>query len=239
MLTLPILMYHKIHEIPSEAGYRRNYVLPAQFEEQMKSLEEWGYTTVTIERWMEIRAGREPAPKRPIALTFDDGYESVYRNAWPALRRHGMTATIFLVAHALGKSNQWDRGEPQQPLMTLDEIKEMSAAGIAFGSHTCTHRALPELSEKEQLDELAGSREELEAALGQPVTTLAYPYNKQNRKIRRLVRRAGYRAAVLGRGRLNARWTNPYALMRIAIHLQTTREEFERQLARPRWALGL
>jgi peptidoglycan/xylan/chitin deacetylase (PgdA/CDA1 family) len=232
-------MYHKVQAIPPAPGYLRNYVLPEQFERQMAALKAWGYTPISLEQWLEIRANHQVSPKRPIALTFDDGYRSVYENAWPVLCRQSMKATVFLVAGCIGETNRWDANEPQQPLLNRAEIAEMQAGGIRFGSHTCSHRPLTDLPQAEVVDELTSSRTALETLLGQPVTTLAYPYNKQNRQVRAFARRAGYRAAVIGRGRLNARWTNLYALMRIAVYAETPFEEFERRLARPQWALGV
>jgi peptidoglycan/xylan/chitin deacetylase (PgdA/CDA1 family) len=232
-------MYHKVQATPSVPGYLRNYVGPEQFEEQISAILQWGYTPIDLEEWLHMRESRQRLPERPIALTFDDGYRSVYDNAWPLLRRHGLTATIFLVADCIGATNRWDTQGPREPLLDSSHIAELKAGGIHFGSHTCTHRPLTELSPAETLEELARSRAALEALLGQSVTTLAYPYNKQNCQVRALARKAGYRAAVLGRGRLNARWTNPQALMRIAVHGSTTVEELSRQLARPHWTWGL
>jgi peptidoglycan/xylan/chitin deacetylase (PgdA/CDA1 family) len=231
-------MYHKVQVIPPEPGYLRNYVLPDQFDRQLTALAAWGYTPITMERWVEIRAGRQESPKRPIAITFDDGYRSVYENAWPLLRSRGMAATVFLVASFIGKTNQWDANEVQEPLLNPAEIMEMQRGGICFGSHTLSHRPLTGLSRTELLDELTHSRDVIETVLGKPVNTLAYPYNKHNRQVRAWARRAGYRAAVLGRGRLNTLWTNPQALMRIAVDSETTGVEFESRLRRPRYAVG-
>jgi peptidoglycan/xylan/chitin deacetylase (PgdA/CDA1 family) len=239
LLTFPILTYHKVQAIPPAPGYLCNYVLPGQFERQMAALEAWGYTSITLDQWVEIRAGRRKSPKRPIAITFDDGYRSIYEIAWPMLRRHGMTATVFLVAGSIGETNLWVTDEAQEQLLNQAEIAEMSAGGICFGSHTFTHRPLTALPQAEVLSELTRSRTALESLLGRPVTSLAYPYNKHNRWVRAIARRAGYRSAVLGRGRLNARWTNPQALMRIAVDTQTTAEEFESRLCRQRFATGL
>jgi len=239
VLTLPILMYHKVQAIPSAPGDSRNYVSPEQFEQQIAALVRWGYTPITLEQWLEIRAGRQQTPKRPIALTFDDGYRSIYENAWPLLRRHGLAATVFLVTDCIGGTNRWDTQRPQEPLLDTSQIAEMKTGGIRFGSHTCTHRPLINLSHPEILEEFTRSRAALETLLGEAVTTLAYPYNKQNRAVRALARQAGYRAAVLGRGRLNARWTNPQALMRIAVHSETTVAALSDKLAQPQWTWGL
>jgi peptidoglycan/xylan/chitin deacetylase (PgdA/CDA1 family) len=239
MLTLPILMYHKVDEIPSGTRHVGNYVLPEQFDAQLTAISRWGYVPITMEEWLDIRAGRHKPPRRPIALTFDDGYRSNHDIAWPLLRCHGMTATVFLVADLIGGTNRWDVNEPQEPLLRPEEIRAMQAAGIQFGSHTCTHGSLIDMQPNEAFLELTRSRATLMALLGRPVVTLAYPYNKQNSTVRALARQAGYQAAVLGRGRANSRWTNPRALMRIGVDARTTVDALGHRLAKSRWLAGV
>jgi peptidoglycan/xylan/chitin deacetylase (PgdA/CDA1 family) len=236
---LPILMYHKVDLIPPRPGFLGNYVLPERFDEQLTALSRWGYTPITLEDWVEFRAGARKPPRRPIALTFDDGYQSTHDIAWPLLRRHGATATVFLVTDFIGKTNLWDAGERQEPLLSATQIAALLAGGIHFGSHTCTHRSLTHIPEAEALIELTRSRTALEALLERPVVALAYPYNNNNYRVRGLARQAGYKAAVLGRGRLNARWTSPWALRRIPVDSQTTVEALGRQFTRLRWWAGL
>ena len=237
MLMLPILMYHKVDKIPCGTRHVGNYVLPEQFDAQLTAISRWGFVPITIEDWLDIRAGRKKAPRRPIALTFDDGYRSNYDIAWPLLRHHGMTATVFLVTDLIGKTNCWD--VDKEPLLGPAEIAAMQAGGIRFGSHTCTHRPLIDMQPREAFLELSRSRATLSALLGRPVVTLAYPYNKQNSTVRTLARQAGYQAALVGRGRSNSRWTNPRALMRIAVDAHTTVEELDQRLTKSRWLAGL
>jgi len=239
MLILPILMYHIVDEIPEGTRHVGNYVIPEQFDAQLTAISKWGYVPITLEDWLDIRAGRRKPPLRPIALTFDDGYRSNHDIAWPLLRKHGMTATVFLIADLIGRTNCFDVNVPEHPLLRLEEIKAMQSAGIEFGSHTCTHGSLIDMQPNEAFLELARSRATLMALLGRPVVTLAYPYNKQNSTVRALARQAGYQAAVLGRGRANARWTNPRALMRIAVDAHTTVEELGQRLTKSRWLAGI
>lgn len=230
MLMLPILMYHKVDTTGLGSGWSGNCVLSEQLDGQLRALKEWGYTTVTLEDWLDFRVSRRSVPKRPVVLTFDDGYLSTYQIAWPLLRRHGAVANIFLVADRIGKTNSWDLAEPQEPLLGVKEILQMQASGIRFGSHTCTHRSLPHLSRPDAFSELIQSKLKLEGILGRPVVTLAYPYNKQSLAVRVLAKHAGYRAAVLGRSRINATWTNPLALRRIKMDLNTTLEQLRSRL---------
>lgn len=228
-------MYHKVEVIPPAARHIGDYVLPEQFEAQLAALACWGYTTITLEEWLEFRVRRRTPPPRPIALTFDDGYRSNYEIVWPLLRRYNATATIFLVTDYIGETNRWDSGGLQESLLGPAEIAAMQSGGIQFGSHTCTHRPLVDMAPAEALGELTRSRATLETLLGRPILTLAYPYNKHNASIRSLAQHAGYQAAVLGRGRGNARWTNPRALRRVKVDSQTTVETLRVRLDRLKW----
>src|SRR2546422_11280523 len=97
-MKLPILLYHKIDRIPPGSRYPKNYVTPEQFEAQLAFLGRHGYTSVSFADYIAYRRGERLLPRRPIILTFDDGYRSNRTIALPLLRQFGFTAMIFLVA---------------------------------------------------------------------------------------------------------------------------------------------
>ena len=227
-------MYHKVDRIPPGARHRGNYVLPEAFDEQLAALKKWKYESITFEEWLAYREGKGVLPRRPVIITFDDGYRSLYDKALPVLRRWGFSATVFVVTGLIGKTNAWDADEIQEPLLSAGEILEMQSAGLAFGSHTETHPALTGIAPDRAESELAGSRAALESLLGRPVTTLCYPFAKQDKAVRRLAHSTGYRAAVIGRGGTNRLWTDPYALRRIKLDTGTTTGKLWRMLARGR-----
>ncbi len=229
-MRLPILMYHKVDRIPRGARYLRNYVLPEQFEAQLDALARWGYRTISFADWLAYRRGRATLPRRPIILTFDDGYRSNYEIAWPLLKRYGCTATVFLVSDLIGKTNAWDSDEIQEPLLGAAEVAEMRAGGIAFESHGKTHAPLTMIPPERAREELTASRSALERLLGAPVSVLCYAYGKQNAAVRALAREAGYEAAVMARHRMNTARTDPLRLRRIGVDSRTS-------LARLRWTL--
>lgn len=225
-------MYHKVDRILPGTRYPGNHVLPEAFEEQLAELKRWNYQSITLEQWIAYKEKRSELPRRPIIITFDDGYRSTYDTAWPILQRYGFSATVFLVASLIGKTNAWDVEERQEPLLNESEIREMQRGAITFGSHTQSHRALTRIPLEDAARELADSRKILESMLDRTVTTLCYPYAKQNRAIRDLARRAGYNAAVIGRGGTNRVWTDQYALRRIKLDTSTTLSELRRKLGR-------
>ncbi len=130
-------------------------------------------------------------------LTFDDGLQSVHRHAWPELRRHGLPAAVFLVAETLtsaGRAVDWIDTPPPYPLetLTLDEVRELQAAGISFASHSYSHLDLTTLSFEECVRDLRDSRALLEDLLGQRVPFLAYPRGRHNHAVRSAAAAAGY-----------------------------------------------
>ena len=225
-------MYHKVDRILPGTRYPGNHVLPEAFDEQLAELKRWNYQSITLEQWIAYKEKRSELPHRPIIITFDDGYRSTYDTAWPILQRYRFSATVFLVASLIGKTNAWDVEERQEPLLNESEIREMQRGAITFGSHTQSHRALTKIPLEEAARELAESRKILESLLDRPVTTLCYPYAKQNRTIKDLARKAGYNAAVIGRGGTNRVWTDQYALRRIKVDTSTTISGLRKKLRR-------
>lgn len=160
-------------------------------------------------------------PRGSVALTFDDGFASVYEHALGVLRRHRLPATVFLVAQTLapqGQAVDWVRCNlPAVPLRTLtrDQVLEMQDVGIDFQSHSWAHRDLPELDPDTCERDLRDSRELLEDLLGRPVPSLAYPRGLHDEKVRAAAARAGYRHAFALPER--AERAGPYAVPRVGV----------------------
>jgi peptidoglycan/xylan/chitin deacetylase (PgdA/CDA1 family) len=136
-------------------------------------------------------------PRGMVAITFDDGYDSVFDHAFLVLRRLGLPFTVFLVAATLtdGTSpDTWVDGGPGHPLRTLslEQVREMQRAGGRFGSHSLAHRDLTAMSEEESERDLRESREILEDLLQTPIRHLAYPGGLHSERVRRAARRAGF-----------------------------------------------
>ena len=190
--ALPILMYHRVAPSGSHtlAQYR---VTPEQFSRQLAYLRDASYYTITIETWHAAMRNHKPLPGRAVLLTFDDGYMDFKNFAWPIMQRFGFSATVFLVAGEIGGSNRWDQrfGE-NLPLMGWEDILELSAGGIQFGSHTTSHPNLTRISPTEVVREAIESRMILERGLGRPVRAIAYPHGGEDPVIRHLAGGCGY-----------------------------------------------
>lgn len=135
-------------------------------------------------------------PGRMTAITFDDGFASVYEHAYPVLRRLRMPATVFVVGRTLEGivGVDWvDDATASLPTLSREQILEMREGGITFGSHGYSHADLTGLEDVELERELRDSRLALEDLLREPVTTIAYPRARSDERVRRIARRCGYR----------------------------------------------
>jgi len=143
---------------------------------------------------MEWVAPRKSRNGPSWGITFDDGYEDNFTVAYPILHDLGLTATIFLTTDYLGRTSTFN-ADLRLPMLTWEQIREMSAAGFEFGSHGCSHRPLGKLSREEVERELRASKEVIEDHLGREVTSLAYPHGSFNAETKELAAQAGYRMA--------------------------------------------
>jgi peptidoglycan/xylan/chitin deacetylase (PgdA/CDA1 family) len=136
-------------------------------------------------------------PRGAAALTFDDGFAALHEYVLPLLTRHGLPATVFLVAQTLtpaGRPVDWVDTPGSAPLttLTLDQVLEMQEAGVDFQSHSWAHHDLTRLSWDECVRDLRESRELLSDLLGRRVTLLAYPRGLHDADVRRAAEVAGY-----------------------------------------------
>jgi peptidoglycan/xylan/chitin deacetylase (PgdA/CDA1 family) len=183
-------MYHRIN-VPSPTAppiTRRLTVRPADFARQMKWLKRHGYRTVTQRQLFAALLRGRPLGRRPIMITFDDGYRDAFYKAAPVLSRLGMRGTAYVIS---GRIVNGDR-----TFLSWGLMRGLERRGVEIGSHTVFHRDLTQLSDREALHELVRSRRALERGLCHPVQWLAYPFGAYDARVERLARRAGYVLAV-------------------------------------------
>ncbi len=196
--VIPVLLYHRVIPQPLHGRLSGLAVTVEQFERQLRALRRGGFTTITFSDYAAFARGERSLPKRPVILTFDDGYEDNYTFAFPLLQRYTMRAVIYLVADWSRRTNFWDHDQPQVPLLQPAQIREMARAGIEFGSHTLTHPRLPSLARDRARKEISVSKARIEDLLGAQVLSFAYPYAVYSEQTKELVAEAGYRYAVAG-----------------------------------------
>lgn len=211
---MSILCYHAV-----DPNWRSPLSIPPEeFEAQCAWLVRHRRVVGAAEAAVRLAISGRLARDR-VAITFDDGFRSVFSHAFPVLRRHRLPATMFLVAQTLtpeGRPVDWVDDPRQVAALTLEEVREMQEAGIRFGSHSYAHHDLTALSEEECERDLRASRELLEDLLETRVTLLAYPRGLHNERVRRAAARAGFAQALSLPDRREP--IGPYSVPRVGMY---------------------
>jgi peptidoglycan/xylan/chitin deacetylase (PgdA/CDA1 family) len=215
---VPILIYHEVSAVQPPT-FRKYTVTPRAFAAQMHWLALAGYTPISLDALLAHRERGSALPRRPVVITFDDGFQGSYEHAAPVLRAHGFTATFYLVAGLMGQPSRWllrERGL-ELPIMSWSAARELQASGFTCAAHTLTHARLAALTADECGHELRRSREMLEDELGRPVTHLAYPFGTYSEETKAIAEEIGYRSAVSGRIGVSDARDDVLALRRVPI----------------------
>lgn len=231
---LPVLLYHKIAEYAPGAAVKSHYVSPALFRAHMAFLHRGGYRTVGVGEILRYMRGEAVDVERPIAITFDDGYDCVCHNALPALREFGFEAIVFVLAGFIGGVNDWEPERPAvvEPMLTAEHVVEMTAAGVEFGSHAMTHTRLSQLGDSDLRGEMADSKRVLQDIIGREVTAVSYPFGDQDDRVRAFAAQAGYTAGFTVERGVNRAGGDPFAIKRLNIRRHNYVPLFARKLRR-------
>ncbi len=217
-----ILCYHRVG-----SGGSKMMISPQRFEAQLDWLAANGYAVVSLDDVAAFMAGRKDLPDKAVAITFDDGYESVWRHAYPALRKRGMPATLFVYTDFVGAGDA----------LSWAQMDEMRRSGLVdIQAHSKSHRNLAErlpgesdATYRARLDtELAAPRAAIERALpGTKVRHFAYPYGDANEAVLDAMRRQGYELGLTVVPTLVPFYAAPLMLGRVMVYGDFELDEFK------------
>lgn len=233
---MPILTFHTLDDRPSIISFS-----PPVFRRGMARLHESGYQTLSLREAVDClrRGGR--FPDCSLVITFDDGYQTVYDEAFPVLQRYGMSATVFLTVGEKGTVRPASRlpSLNGRTMLAWHEIRQMQRWGIDFGAHTLTHPDLTRLPFDRVEAEICDSKVIIEDLLGAPVDSFAYPYGRYDRRSREIVRQH-FACACSDKLGLITAGSDLYALERVDAYYLRTDPLFEVMLTRlfP-WYIGV
>ena len=183
--SVPILMYHVIKEF--SGTYEDLYLNPEHFQEHLDYFEAHGIHPVTLSDVYDNWYNNKPLPDKPIVLTFDDGYRSVYTEAFTRMVQRGYPGVFFLYT---------DYINVDESCLSYDMVHDMVSNGMEIGSHTVSHCDLPAQSEDGLRHELGDSLTGLEEITGTTIKFIAYPSGHNNDNVRRMTKEVGYLGAV-------------------------------------------
>jgi len=167
------------------------------------------------------------------AITFDDGYEGVYRDAFPHLLKHGFAAMVYLSTSFIAESANRADGTGRsgliegRPLLSWCQAREMERCGVQFGSHMAEHGDLSRLRRRAAMEQLHRSRGEISSRLGKPCEHFAYPFGRFSAHAANWVREAGFRTAATTVHLPLLPADDPFRLPRVGIYDRYSLRDFK------------
>lgn len=183
-----VLQYHHV----SSSTPPVSSISPEDFRRHMAYLHDNDFTILPLEEVLErLRAG-ESLPDRSAVITFDDGYRSVYEEAFPVLKKNGWPFTLFISAGLVDDNSRL--------YASWEQLREMAGHGATIANHTMSHPYFLDRAQGQSRSEwLSDIRAEIEQAetliedeTGQSHRLLAYPYGEYNPAIQSLVKEMGF-----------------------------------------------
>ena len=183
-----VLLYHHV----ATGTPPSTSISPEDFRTHLDYLRDNDFIVLPLDELVESLRSKSPLPERAVAITFDDGYSSIFENAFPLLKAYDMPFALFLSTEPIN-----DR---QKNYMTWDQVRELSEAGVLIANHMVSHPyMLSRDKEETNTSWLARQRSELleaEATIlretGQSHRFLAYPYGEFDAQIKAMLGEEGY-----------------------------------------------
>ena len=213
--SVPILMYHYVRTVDASAdplGFRLS-VTHEQFSQQLDWLQSQGYHTIDPSELLQSK----PLPAKSVLITFDDGYEDFYTDAWPVLKTHDFGAMLFVVTGFFGKSEY----------VTKAQVAELSNQSVIIGAHTILHVNLTTQTPEKLQQELVTPKADLQKIIDRPVPWVAYPSGKYDDTVLAATKAAGYTFGVTTHFGLATNLDSPLAFHRIEILGSDPMEDFQ------------
>ena len=184
---VPIIYYHEV--VSKRQGYSYQRIEVERFEDQMRWLRDNGYRGLLFSEVQEA-AHEGSLPRRPVIVSFDDGFRSVYENAAPVMRRYGIKGNVYLPTAFIGADDHF---------MTWEMVRELQGTGAwEFHAHTHMHADVRGLSFDELRAEMSASDALFTEHLGECPQVFCLPFGTYDRRSLAALRRLNRYQLVLG-----------------------------------------
>lgn len=207
---VPVLLYHFID---GEGGKSGLSVTFAHFEQHIKYLMKHNFRVIAAEEFLEAAQSGKRLPQNSVIITFDDGEDAFYTKVYPLLLKYQIPATVFVITEWIDKPGY----------LSWRQLRIMSPEVVTIGSHTASHRYLPDIPLDEVKKEFMESKQVLEKELKRPVSFLSYPVGGFSADIERAAQETGYLAAFTTNRGNNFWQRDLFALKRVKMTDHSTR----------------
>ncbi|MCP3675555.1 MAG: polysaccharide deacetylase family protein, partial [Gammaproteobacteria bacterium] len=194
-----ILQYHHISSSTPVA----TSLSPEIFKLHLDTLEEGGFTVMALPELISRIRANEPVKDKTVAITFDDGYKSVYDTAYPMLKQRGWPFTVFVVPQAIE--------EKQTHVMSWQQLQELSEDGVTIANHSYSHQHLLRKKEGETvkawqqrvLDDIQKAEQIIQQHTGKKLKLFAWPYGEYSTALSESLENRGFIAVAQYSGAIN------------------------------------
>ena len=190
---IPVLLYHHLvkESEMNDAQRRNDSVLSVeQFSEQMKYLSEHKYYTASLYELERYLSGKMILPERTVVITFDDGYRSNTKYAYPVLKKYGYQAAIFLITSMIGEKENVIEHAGWGDLRKCGDVFSYFSHSHNMHSLRKDGKSIFQTSDSDAItNDLLISKALLSASY------MAYPYGQTGRAAKKALTDAGYRMA--------------------------------------------
>jgi peptidoglycan/xylan/chitin deacetylase (PgdA/CDA1 family) len=225
-VKVPILMYHHVGQWPPSATPLRKdlTVSAADFQQQVKWLAENNYTSILLKDILLYSQGKFIMPKKPVIFTFDDGYEDVFINAIPILKKYGFRGSFGVITqypHTQNGDNYY---------ASWAEIAKAFQDGNEIVSHTQNHfdGKNSKFSQDYIFQNLTGSIQDIKEHLGLATKVLIYPYGHYTPAYIQQAKKAGFVMGITVHEGNVINLDNLMEVSRVRVHGNEPLEKFQR-----------
>jgi len=183
-----ILQYHHV----STSTPPSTSISPADFRRHMDYLRDNDFAVLPLETVVAALQGGDSLPDKTAVITFDDGYLSVYTDAFPLLQEYAWPFTIFVPSGLVASNSRL--------YASWEQLREMGAAGATLANHTVTHPyLLTRLADEDEARwlqrieaEILQAETEIERQTGQSHKLFAWTYGEYDKTLQAMVARLGF-----------------------------------------------
>lgn len=217
--SIPVLCYHQV--TPEPKGLFELSV--NNFREQLSLLKARGYASLNSQNLLDYLSGRHNPVGKPVMITFDDGFRSVYDYAFPIMKEFGFIGVLCVYPSFIGAGNA----------MTWEQINEMIQAGWSVESHSMTHANIIKDTPTGNISrqafftrEIIESGTIIERKTGCKPLFMVWPYGIYTRETLEFAGTAGYAGSLTVDGGANYRDLDPFLIKRQVIYKTDDRQKF-------------
>lgn len=188
-IKIPVLIYHNFRTpIPYEGDVYKLFSSEENFEENVKTILEDGYTFITLEDLYRYYQGEIGLPEKVMIITVDDGQVGCYTDMFPVLKKYQIPATIFIINDQVGTPD----------FFTWEQAKEMYDTGLVkIHCHGYSHLACDTLTKQKLVSDYTKSHQEIEEHMGESVQKImAYPAGKSSESTKKWLKEIGFEIQV-------------------------------------------